>query len=166
MKTIYIVRHAKSSWNYKSIEDTYRPLKERGINDAHMMASFFKNKMQRPDTFITSQATRALSTAVIFAEVMNFPLSHLAIKKTLYDFSGGYLLKVIRALDDNFKSCILFGHDHGITDFINKHGSKDISHIPTCGLIGINFETDHWKNIKKGKTVLVSFPKDHKNKAQ
>ena len=166
MKTIYIVRHAKSSWVYENIEDAYRPLKKRGIKDAQLMAAFLKEHITRPDIFLTSYATRALSTAVIFAETMNFPLSHLSIKKSLYDFSSGYFLKTIRALDDNFNNCILFGHDHVITDFVNKHGSEKIKHIPTCGIVGISFENRHWKNIKKGNTILKTFPKHHKEKKQ
>ena len=102
MKTVYIVRHAKSSWEYKGIEDIDRPLKKRGIRDSYLMASALKGKIEKPAVFITSSATRALSTAVIFSNVFGFPLSNLQIKKSLYNFSDGYLVKTIKALDDEF----------------------------------------------------------------
>ncbi|WP_088323241.1 SixA phosphatase family protein [Polaribacter tangerinus] len=162
MKTIYIVRHAKSSWEYKGIEDIDRPLKKRGIKDAHLVSNFLAEEITKPDVFVSSSANRALHTAVIFCENLSYPLSNLYIRKQLYSFSDGYLVKTVKALDDSFNSAIIFSHDHGINTFVNKYGSKPIAHVPTCGVIGIQFEDKHWKNIKKGTTVLVEFPKNLK----
>ncbi len=162
MKTLYIVRHAKSSWEYTGIKDIDRPLKKRGIKDAHLMSSFLSKKIDRPDVFVSSSANRALHTAILFCEKLQFPLSNLQIKKQLYSFSDGYLVKTVNALDDGFNSAIVFSHDHGINSFVNKYGSKPISRVTTCGVIGIQFEEKHWKNIKKGKTFMVEFPKNHK----
>ena len=72
------------------------------------------------------------------------------------------MVKTIKALDDAYDAAIVFSHDHGINDFVNSFGSKSIPHVPTCGVIGIEFNTDHWKNIKSGKTVLKEFPKHYK----
>ena len=83
MKTIYIVRHAKSSWEYEGIDDIDRPLKKRGIKDSYLVSEFLNTKIKRPDVFITSSATRALSTAVIFSNNFGYPLSNLLIKKSL-----------------------------------------------------------------------------------
>ena len=66
------------------------------------------------------------------------------------------------ALDDAFNSAIIFSHDHGINTFVNKFGNTPIAHVSTCGIIGIKFQEKHWKNIKKGKTFMVEFPKNHK----
>lgn len=162
MKTIYIVRHAKSSWEYQNIDDVDRPLKKRGIKDAHLLSRFLSKKIDRPDVFISSVANRALHTGVIFCQNFNYPFSHLKIKKELYSFSDSYLVKTVKALDDSFDSAIIFSHDHGINTFVNKFGSKPIAHVPTCGVIGIKFEGKHWKDIKKGNTVLIEFPKNHK----
>ena len=162
MKTLYIVRHAKSSWEYSGIKDIDRPLKKRGIKDAHLISKFLSKEIDRPDVFISSSANRALHTAVIFCENLEYPLSNLKIKKRLYSFSDGYLVKTVNALDDGFNSAIIFSHDHGINSFVNKFGSIPISHVSTCGVIGIKFEEKHWKNIKKGKTFITEFPKNHK----
>lgn len=162
MKTLYIVRHAKSSWEYDGIEDIDRPLKKRGINDAHLMSKILSKEIDRPDVFVSSSANRALHTAVIFCENFEYPLSNLQIKRQLYSFSDGYLVKTVNALDDGFNSAIIFSHDHGINTFVNKFGNKPISHVTTCGVIGIKFDGKHWKNIKKGKTFMIEFPKNHK----
>ena len=165
MKTIYIVRHAKSSWEYEGIEDIDRPLKKRGITDSYLIANVLKNKIDRPDIFISSCANRALHTGIIFSNVFKFPMSHLRVSKSLYSFSDGYLVKTIKALDDEYDSAIVFSHDHGINTFVNDYGSQRIDHVPTAGIIGIQFDTEHWKNIKKGTTILKEFPKFHRGKA-
>nr|WP_299034644.1 histidine phosphatase family protein [uncultured Tenacibaculum sp.] len=162
MKTLYIVRHAKSSWEYDSVKDIDRPLKERGINDAHLLSKYLAKKINKPDVFLSSSANRALHTAVIFCENFGYPLSNLKIKRQLYNFSDGYLVKTVKALDDSFDSAIVFSHDHGINSFVNKFGNKPIAHVTTCGVIGIQFDIKHWKDIKKGSTILVEFPKNHR----
>jgi phosphohistidine phosphatase len=162
MKTLYIVRHAKSSWEYEGIEDIDRPLKKRGIKDAHLMSNFLATQVSKPDVFVSSSANRALHTAVIFCENFDYPLSNLKIRRQLYSFSDGYLVKTVKALDDSFSSAIIFSHDHGISTFVNKFGSKSIKHVSTCGIIAIQFDEKHWKDIKKGTTVLTEYPKNHK----
>ena len=162
MKTLYIVRHAKSSWEYEGIKDIDRPLKQRGINDAYLISSVLNKKIATPDVFISSCANRALHTAMIFSYSFNYPLANLKLSKSLYNFSDGYLIKTVKALDDSFDSAIIFSHDHGISDFVNKFGSIQVEHVPTCGVIGLKFETSHWKNIKNVKTIITEFPKHYK----
>ena len=162
MKTLYIVRHAKSSWEYKGIKDIDRPLKKRGINDAYLISNVLQKKISCPDVFISSCANRALHTAMIFSYSFNYPLANLKLSKSLFNFSDGYLIKTVKALDDGFDSAIIFSHDHGISDFVNKFGDKFLDHVPTCGVIGIKFNTSHWKDIKPGETFLTEFPKNYK----
>lgn len=162
MKTLYIVRHAKSSWEHDGVKDIDRPLKKRGINDAYLISNVIQKKIACPDVFIASCANRALHTAMIFSYAFNYPLANLRISKSLYSFSDSYLIKTVKALDDGFDSAIIFSHDHGISDFVNKFGNDYLDHIPTSGIIGINFDINHWKNIKSGKTFLTEFPKHYK----
>ena len=162
MKTLYIVRHAKSSWTYDGIKDIDRPLKKRGINDAYLISNVLQKKIASPDVFISSCANRALHTGMIFSYAFNYPLANLKISKSLYSFSDGYLIKTVKALDDGFDSAIIFSHDHGISDFVNKFGDIHVDAVPTCGVIGIKFENNHWKNIKSGTTFLTEFPRHYK----
>jgi phosphohistidine phosphatase len=164
MKTIYIVRHAKSSWEYEGIEDFDRPLNQRGIEDAYLVSRQLLEKIEKPDILISSFANRALHTAMIFAENLKFPVNHLFIKKSLYNFSDGYLAKTILALDDAYDSAMIFSHEHGISAFVNKYGNKNVEMIPTCGVVGIKFDIPHWKNLKKGETFISLFPKELKKK--
>jgi len=162
MKKLYIVRHAKSSWKYKQVNDMDRPLKQRGITDAHLIAKQLASSIKKPDLFITSSANRALHTALIFCDTFSYPLNNLQIKKQLYSFNDAYLTKTIQGLDNRFDSVIVFSHDHGINSFVNTFGDKPIAHVPTCGVIGIQFNETHWKNIQQGTTFLTAFPKDFK----
>ncbi len=162
MKTLYIVRHAKSSWKYEGIKDIDRPLKKRGIKDAYLISKILKEKITRPDVFIASSANRALHTGIIFTDTFGYPLANLRISRSLYSFSDGYLIKTVKALDDSFDSAIIFSHDHGINSFVNIFGSKLIDHVPTCGVVGIQFKTKHWKNIKNGTTLITEFPSYYK----
>ncbi|MCF6351317.1 MAG: histidine phosphatase family protein [Flavobacteriaceae bacterium] len=165
MKTLFIVRHAKSSWKYTNIKDQDRPLKKRGINDAYLMANIMLNKINKPDVFISSSAMRALQTSIIFCNTFNFPLANLKMSKSLYSFSDGYLIKTVKALDSDYSSAIIFSHDHGINTFVNRFGNQRIDHVPTCGIIGIKLDIKHWKNLSKGKIILIDFPKNHKQKS-
>ncbi|MFA5298101.1 MAG: histidine phosphatase family protein [Lutibacter sp.] len=162
MKTLYIVRHAKSSWKYEGIKDIDRPLKKRGINDAYLISTVLQKKISTPDVFIASSANRALHTAMIFCYTFNYPLANLRISKSLFNFSDGYLIKTVKALDDGYDSAIIFSHDHGISDFVNKFGSIQLGNVPTCGVVGIKFDINHWKDIKSGKTFITEFPKNYK----
>jgi phosphohistidine phosphatase len=119
-------------------------------------------KVACPDVFVSSCANRALHTALIFSYTFNYPLANIKISKSLYSFSDGYLIKTVKALDDGFDSSIIFSHDHGISSFVNKFGSELLDHVPTCGVVGIKFDTNHWKNIKSGTTFLTEFPKYYK----
>ncbi|MBG7629177.1 MAG: histidine phosphatase family protein [Bacteroidetes bacterium] len=162
MKTLYIVRHAKSSWEYEGIKDIDRPLNKRGINDAYLISNVLHKKIATPDVFVASCANRALHTGMIFSYTFNYPLVNLKLSKSLYNFSDGYLIKTVKALDDGFDSAIIFSHDHGISDFVNKFGSTRLNKVPTCAVIGIKFNTNHWKDIKNGNTFLTEFPKHYK----
>ena len=72
------------------------------------------------------------------------------------------MVKTVKTLDDSFNSAIIFSHDHGINTFVNKFGSQPITHVTTCGVIGIQFKEKYWKNIKKGHTILIEFPKNYR----
>ena len=89
-------------------------------------------------------------------------MANLKISSSLYSFSDGYLVKTIKALDNGFDSAIVFSHNHGINDFVNSFGNKFIDNVPTSGIVAIEFNTDHWKSIKRGKTIISYFPKDFK----
>lgn len=161
MKRLILVRHAKSSWEFDVI-DHARPLKQRGINDAHLVASAFKLLNITFDYVISSDATRALSTANIFREILSINDTIFKLDHNLYDFSGELLTKTIKYCSNAIESILVFGHNHALTAFVNAYGTKYIDNVPTSGLTILEFEIDNWSDLKKGTTIKTIFPRDLK----
>ncbi|WP_047415405.1 histidine phosphatase family protein [Cellulophaga sp. Hel_I_12] len=158
MKTLILMRHGKSSWDY-AVDDADRPLQERGITDAYLVAHKF-NQLQLPiDACYSSPANRALHTAMITSKVLNLPLHKFYVTKELYDFSGNSVVEFVKKLDDKLNTVLIFGHNHAFTEIVNKWGHKTIDNLPTAGLVVLNFEHDNWGTIANGKTKTVIVPK-------
>lgn len=159
MKTLILVRHGKSSWKYP-VMDIERPLKKRGIVDATMVsAEFLKTKIQ-PDYVVSSPAKRAFDICKIFIKKMDISDNKLEINPTIYDFQGTETADFIKSLDNNYQKVMLFGHNYAFTWMVNTFGNLYIDNLPTSGLVVINFDVQSWKDIKKGTTELMLFPKD------
>ena len=144
MKTLYIVRHAKSSWAHDVI-DHERPLKKRGFNDANLV--------------ISSDAMRAKTTAKIFTENLGINENKIILEHELYDFSGFKLTEVIKNCDNSVETLMVFGHNYAMTSFVNKFGDTFIDNVPTSGFTQIQFNIDNWQDLNKGETILTVFPK-------
>ena len=159
MKTVIFVRHAKSAWDY-DVSDRDRPLKERGITDAHLVAQKLKSENIDIDFVFSSPANRALHTCMIFSKTLDFNLNKLLINNDLYDFSGQSVLDFIRRQNNDYKTILVFGHNYALTTLVNELGDKYIENVPTAGLVKIEFPIEDWSTISKGKTVQVIFPKE------
>ena len=158
MKTIYLVRHAKSSWEF-NVGDIDRPLSRRGINDANLLTKEVLKYQIQPDAIYSSPANRALSTCKIFIKNLDFDDNLLSIKEKLYDFGGRQVADFIYNLDDSLDTVMIFGHNHAFTEIANKFGDEFIDNVPTCGLVLLQFNVDSWKNIDKGHTKKTLFPR-------
>ncbi|MDP4680837.1 MAG: histidine phosphatase family protein [Cyclobacteriaceae bacterium] len=161
MKTLLLVRHAKSSWDRSHLSDIERPLNGRGKRDIPKMAEFIKGIIDTPQVFISSPAVRAYSTAIGFANVFNINEKEIARNSGLYHGSKPTWVKLISELDININSVIMFGHNPGITDFVNKMTNSNIYNIPTCGVAGIKLNINSWSDIasNSGKLEFYHFPK-------
>ena len=158
MKNLILIRHAKSSWE-APLKDIDRPLEQRGIKDAHLVATNCIKYV--PSTFVvwSSIAKRASDTALIFAQNILYPIESIVYKEELYTFDENQLERVIKSCHNNFENVILFGHNEAITNFVNKFGDVFIDNVPTSGFVSITFETDNWNEINKGKTQKIISPK-------
>ena len=158
MKNLIIIRHAKSSWE-APLKDIDRPLSQKGIIDAHLVAK--KCIKYLPSNFIiwSSTAKRASETALIFAQTILYPVESIVYKEDLYTFELNKLENVIKSFSNDFENVILFGHNEAITNFVNKFGDIMIKNVPTSGFVFIQFDSDSWKNIKNGKIKKIIFPK-------
>ena len=161
MKTLYLVRHAKSSWEY-DLDDHRRPLNDRGLRDAPRVAAVVSRSLNKPDLLMSSDALRAKTTALFFAKAYDIPENELVLEHKLYDFNGDRLLQVIRTCPDTVDCLMIFGHNNAMTTVVNVFGSKLIDNVPTCGCIAIAFDTEHWKDIAEGTTIFTCTPKQLK----
>ena len=158
MKQLILVRHGKSSWEY-SVSDKDRPLLERGIADAFLVADKLNTFGLAIDAAFSSPANRALHTSMIFLRQLYFPLSKFQVANQLYDFSGDEVLRFVKDLDNDLNLVMIFGHNHAFTHLASSLGNTYIESLPTSGLVHLEFDTDSWKSISKGSTVRTLFPK-------
>ena len=138
MKTLYFIRHAKSSWKH-TVGDRQRPLKKEGL----MMLCSFKiggTNHCKPQVIITSDALRTQSTATYFKDAFDLKNDDFVVNPELYDFSGQQVMKLIKELKNTLDCVMLCGHNHAFTSIVNILGSISINNVPTCGFVAITFE--------------------------
>ena len=157
MKTLILVRHAKSSWDDLGLNDFDRPLNDRGKKDAPKMAERLSNKKIGIDAFISSPAKRAARTAKIFAEEFKAKKKDIIFKTELYLASENVFYDVITKTEDEFDTIAVFSHNPGITDFANDLTEIKIDNIPTCGVFAVKIDSKHWADIKEAKKEFWFF---------
>jgi phosphohistidine phosphatase len=160
-KHLYIVRHAKSSWDYEDISDIDRPLCTRGIRDAVTMAGRLKSNGDIPTLMISSPACRAIHTATIFARILKFPTEKIMISEKTYPGSINDILQILEKIEEHHSSVMIFGHNPVSTELANYFLKYPVDNVPTAGVVTLNFSGDSWKDLResKAKSELVDFPK-------
>ena len=161
MKTLYFIRHAKSSWKHTVI-DQQRPLNKRGVTDALQVSKLVAKTNVKPQVIITSDALRAQGTARYFKDAFALDDNAFVLNSALYDFSGQQVMKLIKDLKNTLDCVMLCGHNHAFTSIVNLLGSISIKNVPTCGFLAITFEEDKWSEITTGTTNNIIFPRDLK----
>lgn len=157
MKTVLLVRHAKSSWDDPAMVDFERPLNERGKKDAPAMAKRVKDKNLKIDAFISSPAKRAKKTAKLFAEVFKFNEEKIIYKTELYHADPETFFTVIEQADNNKEFIAIFSHNPGITYFVNELTEIKIDEVPTCGVFALSADCSKWKDFRKAKKQFLFF---------
>ena len=150
MKSLLLIRHAKSTWDNPLLKDFDRPLNERGHRDAPMMAKRLKKKEIKIDAFVSSPAKRALTTAIYFADAYGVKEKDIIKNPELYHASVETFLKVIHSLDDQYDTIALFSHNPGITELVNRLTHVRIDDMPTCAIFGVKAAIDNWSAFEKG----------------
>lgn len=159
MKHLFIIRHAKSSWDNPSLSDFDRPLNEKGFKDAARMAMHLKSKELLFDYIITSPALRAITTAHIFAETLQWPRSIIHENASFYEFTdeGGKILSVIRTIDSNIQTIAVFGHNNTFLNLAQRLSQGRIEKFPTCSVASLWLDINDWSEIEVGKGRLDFF---------
>ena len=157
MKTLLLVRHAKSSRNDPKFSDFERTLTERGKSDAKMMAERIKEKSIKIKFFVSSPAKRAKKTAKIFMEEFDEKEKNLLLVPSLYEGSVQDFYDVVESLEEKENEVALFAHNPGITEFINSLECSPIYNMPTCAVFALKIKTEDWKNFRDAEKEFLFF---------
>ncbi len=155
MKTLTLVRHAKSSWSDTRLSDGDRPLNKRGQRDAPVMGKRMVEHEIRPSLIISSPAKRAWSTAKLVAAEISYPIEFLQREDSLYHASIDEILGVIVAQDNRFNHMMIVGHNPGMTDFANFLSPGLTNNLPTAGVVSLQIDQDDWNLYQQPKTALT-----------
>jgi phosphohistidine phosphatase len=161
MKTLYIVRHAKSSWDHSGISDHDRPLMEKGKKKTRRIVDYLLLHKVEIDLIISSDAVRARETAFIIARGISYPDTEIRLSSSIYNCGTDDLFRLLDSLADDIGSLMIVGHNPSMTDFANIFLEDIIYNMPTSGVACIEFNTDKWADIRSAakKTNFVISPK-------
>ena len=162
MRTLYLIRHAKSSWDNPGLRDFNRPLNDRGLHDAPLMAELLRRQGARPDLLVSSPAKRALTTALFFAAAFDIEGDAVLQEQGIYEAAPRDILLIVSQLPDSAASVLLFGHNPTLTELANRFSKKIIDNVPTCGIVCIESDVDSWQAFDEGNAVVKQclFPKE------
>ena len=166
-KELLLVRHAKSSWDDPYLDDHDRPLNERGLRNAPEVGKRLQGSGIRPGVWLSSTATRAISTAEIIAEQVGFPKEKIQQTKDLYHASATELQEFISGLDDQIDSVVFFGHNPGMTSLVTNLYGLPIDNIPTSGVVHLQFNENAWSATSSAPPARAyfDFPKNESGEA-
>ncbi|MCX6281949.1 MAG: histidine phosphatase family protein [Bacteroidetes bacterium] len=154
MKTLYLVRHAKSSWDPPGLADDQRTLLPKGIIKTRLVTDFLIKEGVRVDLMISSQAVRAYETAKLFAASLDYPMKKILKDRKIYDGPYDRLLDLIYGTDDTYNSLMIIGHNPLITQLSNLFLHPGIEYMPTSAVVCINFHTGKWEEVPASTSEL------------
>ena len=161
MKTLYLIRHAKASWDHPEQPDIERTLTELGETDAHNIAQRLKKEGCKPDLIIASTAARALKTAEIFAEELGYPLDKITTDSHIYTGGVEEIVQLIKTFNSKTNTILLIGHNPTLT--LLSHFLCEGLHmtITTCGVLGMGFEMKDWKEVVETEGQFLAYTHPH-----
>jgi phosphohistidine phosphatase len=157
MKTLLLIRHAKSGWDDPSLSDFDRTLTERGKSDAKIMAQRIKGQSIDIDSFVSSPAKRAKKTAKIFMKELKKNVEEMLLIPDLYEASVNNFYSTIENLEDMRNVVAVFAHNPGITEFVNSLDCSPVYNMPTCAVFALKIKTNHWKDFHEAEKQFVFF---------
>ncbi|RYY86525.1 MAG: histidine phosphatase family protein [Chitinophagaceae bacterium] len=157
MKTLLLVRHAKSSWDDITMKDFDRPLNERGKKDAPEMAERVKEHGIKITHFVASPAKRAKRTARFFAEAFGFAKEDIKLVDALYDPSVQAFVDAVAALPDEQDTVAIFSHNPTITEYVNSLTNVRVDDMPTCGVFAVGMDEKSWSAFASADKQFLFF---------
>ncbi|MDZ7844803.1 MAG: histidine phosphatase family protein [Anaerolineales bacterium] len=162
MKTLVLIRHAKSSWSEPGLKDHDRPLTKKGKKAARRVGAALVDWGIELDRMLTSTAVRTLSTAELIGEGIGFPLDEIIRDENLYQSAAGELLDIIQDQEDDLEGLMLIGHNPGMTDLVSRLSDLDLDNMPTSGVVVLQYDRERWSEIRRAAPVRVQYfnPRD------
>lgn len=158
MKTLLLVRHAKSSWDLATLNDFDRSLNERGKKDAPVMAQRLLDRKIDINIFVSSPAKRAKKTAELFCSIYKKDKEQIIFVPALYHASLNTFFEVVTQLNDDYNCVAIFSHNPVITEFVNQLVENvTIDNMPTCGVFAVKTSITKWKEFSTSKKELLFF---------
>lgn len=154
MKTVYLVRHAKASWNQPELPDRERPLLPKGVKRTKLIGEYLRKKKVHPELIISSDASRARETALILAAEFNYPAEAVLSDPRLYDAPETSFFDILASKNNAIASVMLVGHNPGMTQLLFRYAGETIDHLPTSGVVAIRFQTRRWEELPLAKHKL------------
>lgn len=157
MKSLLLIRHAKSSWDNHLQNDFDRPLNPRGLKDAPMIANRLLERKVKIDAFISSPAKRAKQTCEFFMQVYKKAPESMILQSQLYLAEPAVFLQTIKQLPEGIAHAAIFSHNNGITEFANTLSATQVDNMPTCSVFAVNALIEHWSDFEKAKKEFWFF---------
>ena len=160
MKTLLLLRHAKSGWKDADMRDFDRPLTMRGQRDASVISRYLRKHSIKPDALISSPAERARETVNLIARIGKLQ-APLRFDERIYEAHAGNLVEVVSQIGEEFSSALMVGHNPGFSDLV-QHLTGEESPMPTAALAQLSLDIDQWKEVRPGCGELkrMTKPKD------
>jgi phosphohistidine phosphatase len=152
MKTLFVLRHAKSSWENADLSDFERPLNKRGLEAAPLMGEVMKKNQFQPETILSSPAKRARQTAEIINEKAGIN-GEIKYEERIYEASPARLLEVISEQNDEIGSLVIVGHNPGLEGLV-RFTTGQSEPMPTAALAVIDLEITKWNEIDSSNGTL------------
>jgi phosphohistidine phosphatase len=148
MKTLLLLRHAKSSWKDENIKDFDRPLNQRGFKAATQIGRLVRKRKLKPDLVLSSPAERARQTAHLMLESARLN-TELRYDQRIYEAGAARLLEIVSQIDDGVESAMLIGHNPGMEELLKILTGQD-HHLSTATLASIELDFEKWNKVRGG----------------
>lgn len=157
MKTLLLIRHAKSSWDVPGQNDFERTLNARGLKDAPVMAKRLTERNLQIDLFLSSPAKRAKKTCELFMQELGVDEKTIVLKPELYLAESPVFYNVIKQIDASISHTAVFSHNNGITDFVNQLTKVRVDNMPTCSIFAVKVHSNKWSDFETAEKEFLFF---------
>ncbi|MBD0325317.1 MAG: histidine phosphatase family protein [Pyrinomonadaceae bacterium] len=160
MKTLFLLRHAKSSWQDASLPDFERPLNKRGRRAAPLIGKFMRREKLRPQLILCSPAERARQTIALVEEAAALK-AELRYDERIYEATAARLRAVVAEIDEEASGALLVGHNPGMEELL-EFLTGEVRHMPTAALAHITLDIERWADVQErsGELLRLIRPKE------